>query len=99
MKVSKLSLEQQIDRFGMTFEQAVNVRDRAEVVLSDKDKKLAREAWQALSYELRGNKSGPMVTVVHPEAVRVRMLELLAAGETIEEARNGARAYAHGEVN
>lgn len=91
-----LSHEQQIERFGMTTAEAEAIRDRA-AAMSPKDVKKARAAWQALSYELRGNKGQPHQCPRHPEAVRFRMLQALADGASIEGATDAARTFAWSE--
>lgn len=93
----KLTHDQQIERFGMTFADALAVRDAAEKSAVDLTK--ARAAWQALSYELRGNKGHPFICPQHPEAVRIKMLAALGAGETIDQAVDTARAFAFTEVS
>ncbi len=97
MAACKLTHAQQIERFGMSYTEALAVRDVAEKSVADLSK--ARAAWQALSYELRGNKGHPFICPQHPEAVRIKMLSALAAGETVDQATATARAFAFTEPN
>lgn len=87
-----LTQQEAAARFGMTLEEAHSVRDAA--AKACQDMAAARAAWQALSYELRGNKGQPFLCPQHPESVRFRMLQAIAAGESIGRAVELARAYA-----
>lgn len=87
-----LTIDQQRARFGMTTQEAHAIRDKAAASLNDLT--AARAAWQALAYELRGNKGQPFQCPQHPEAVRIHMLAALADGATIDAAVNAARAFA-----
>lgn len=92
--MTRLSIDQQLERFGVTFAEAHKIRNRAESALSPKQLADARKAWQDLSYELRGNKGQPWQAPGHPERVRFTMLSALADGANLGEAVAKARATA-----
>lgn len=87
-----LTHEQQIERFGMTTKQARAIRNKAEKACPDLS--AARKAWQDLSYELRGDKGQPFQCPRHPEAIRLKMLECIADGETVARSVEIAREFA-----
>lgn len=92
--MTRLSHEQQMERFGVTFAEAHTIRDRAEAALTDAQLKAARRAWQDLAYEMRGGKGQPFQCEAHPERVRFAMLSALANGEGLDVALASARAVA-----
>jgi 4-alpha-glucanotransferase len=87
-----LSHNEQIARFGMTTAEALAIRDQA--LAANIDQTAARQAWQALLYELRGNKGQPFICPQHPEAVRFHMIAQLANGASIADATAAAHAFA-----
>lgn len=93
--MSRLTPAQQLERFGMSFEDAHALGDRVQAKLSKKEVEASREAWQKLSYELRGNKGGPFLCSAHPEAVRFALLKALDEGHQLPRAVEIAREFAH----
>lgn len=93
--MTRLTPDQQLERFGMSLEDAHALRDRVEKNLSARQLEEARKAWQDLSYELRGNKGGPFQCDAHPEAVRFEMLKALDEGNELPRAVQIAREFAH----
>jgi hypothetical protein len=91
---TSLTHEQQLERFGMTWDAAQGVLERAKAQLSPQVIAAGRKAWPVLAYELRGGKGQPFQCPRHPEAVRFHMVLLLLCGDTVEGATEGARAYA-----
>lgn len=79
-------------RFGMSLQEAHSVRNAAAKACPDMA--AARAAWQSLADELRGNKGQPFICPQHPESVRFRLLQAIAAGESLARAVELARAYA-----
>lgn len=92
--MTRLSVNQQMERFGFTFAEAHKIRYRAESALTPKQLADARKAWQDLSYELRGSKGQPWQAPGHPERVRFAMLSALADGAGLDDAVAKARATA-----
>lgn len=91
---TRLTLQEQLDRFGMTFEQANELKNRVAAKLSPKEVELARRAWLDLVEELREGKPQPMRSLLHPEALRFELLRGMDNGLTLEAAVERARRLA-----
>jgi hypothetical protein len=80
------------DRFGMTTQDAHNVRDRALQSLTPAQVAEARAAWTDMAAIVRNSHQ-------HPETIRFKLLTMLAAGHTIKGAARAARDFARGITN
>lgn len=87
----KMTIAQQIERFGSTLAEVRAVRDRVRAAMSEQQVAEAQAAWTKLAAEL------PACVLdwkAHPEAVRFEILRALDAGKTLAEAVEQARALA-----